>query len=201
PIEIINFTNEEGARFSPPMIGSGGIAEVFTKDFIYNLTDDNGLTFKEALKSIDYLGEKENRLKNIKNYIELHIEQGPVLENSNRTIGVVEGVQGMSWLELKIKGKNSHAGTTPMDSRKDALLVAGKIIMATNELTKQHQDLLTTVGKIANHPNVENIVPGEVSLKIDVRHSDDSVRNLAIDELIEQCSAIALSHKVDITCT
>lgn len=201
PIEIINFTNEEGARFSPPMVGSGGLAGVFKKDYIYNLKDDAGITFKSALNSIGYLGDIKNRIKNIKNYIELHIEQGPVLESSDRSIGIVEGIQGMSWIKIKVVGQNSHAGPTPMENRKDALVAAAKMIVAINELTNRYDGLLTTVGKISNYPNVENIVPGEVELKIDIRHTDDSIRKIAIDELIEQCSTIALSQSLDLTCT
>lgn len=201
PIEIINFTNEEGARFGPPMLGSGGLTEVFTQDFVYSSTDKEGITFKEALEQIGYLGKKENRLTNAKNYVELHIEQGPVLEEKDISIGIVQGIQGMSWLKVKITGRNSHAGTTPMESRKDALLVAAKMIVATNEITKQYSGLLTTVGKITNYPNVENIVPGEVEIKIDIRHPNDTTRKQATEQLIEQLSAIAHQHQVEMTCT
>lgn len=201
PIEIVNFTNEEGARFGPPMQGSGGLTEVFTQDFVYGSTDKEGITFKEALEEIGYLGEKENRLTIAKNYVELHIEQGPVLEEKDLSIGIVEGIQGMSWLKVHIKGRNSHAGPTPMESRKDALVVAAKMIIAANEITKQYPGLLTTVGKINNYPNVENIVPGEVEIKIDIRHPEDDIRKQATEELIEQCSAIAHHHQVEMTCT
>lgn len=201
PIEIVNFTNEEGARFGPPMLGSGGLTEVFTQEFVYQSTDENGVTYKEALEEIGYLGKVENRLSHAKNFVELHIEQGPVLEEKDLTIGIVEGIQGMSWLKVNITGKNSHAGPTPMESRKDALVVAAKMIVAANEITKQYKGLLTTVGKITNYPNVENIVPGEVEIKIDIRHPDDNVRKQATEQLIEQYSAIAHNHKVEMTCT
>lgn len=200
PIEIVNFTNEEGARFGPPMLGSGGLSGVFTKEFVYGSTDEKGVTYEQALKEINYVGEEENRLKHVKNYVELHIEQGPILESRDLSIGIVAGIQGMSWMKVNIKGRNSHAGPTPMENRKDALVAAAKMIVAANDLTKDYPGLLTTVGKIANFPNVENIVPGEVEMKIDVRHPDDDVRKLAVEDLIEKCSAIALSNQVEITC-
>src|SRR5690625_3585013 len=95
PIEIINFTNEEGARFTPPMLGSGGIAGVFSKDYVYKRADDKLISFETALKEIGYQGIADNRIKNVKNYIELHIEQGPILEIENKDIGVVTGIQGI----------------------------------------------------------------------------------------------------------
>src|SRR5699024_7205980 len=108
PIEIINFTNEEGARFRPPMLGSGGMTEVFEKEDIYKTEDENGISYKEAMQSIDYLGETSARLTDVKNFVELHIEQGPVLEKEDKDIGVVSGIQGMSWLHVEVNGATNH---------------------------------------------------------------------------------------------
>ncbi|MCP3740447.1 M20 family metallo-hydrolase [Rossellomorea sp. BNER] len=199
PIEIINFTNEEGARFSPPMLGSGGVAGVFTKEFIYNIKDVSGKTFEQALQEIGYMGEEKNRIKSIKNFIELHIEQGPILEQKNKSIGIVEGIQGMSWLTVKVIGETNHAGPTPMENRKDAIVPVGKMITKINELTQEIEGLKTTVGQLNVKPNVSNVIPGEVEFTIDIRHKDDDPRNHAIDRLKEQLSTIALLHKVEIT--
>ncbi|WP_121660754.1 M20 family metallo-hydrolase [Metabacillus litoralis] len=199
PIEIINFTNEEGARFSPPMLGSGGVAGVFTKDFIYNLKDTNGVTFEEALKEIGYMGDEENRIKSVKRFIELHIEQGPILERENKTIGIVEGIQGMSWLTVKVIGESNHAGPTPMENRKDPLVISSKMITLINGLTREIEGLKTTVGKLNVSPNVANVIPGEVEFTVDIRHQDDEIRNDAIERLKEQLSTIAFLHQVELT--
>lgn len=201
PIEIINFTNEEGARFRPPMLGSGGIAEAFTQEFIYNIEDDNGITYKQALKQIGYMGEKKNRLSNVKNFIELHIEQGPILESENKSIGIVQGIQGMSWLTVKVVGETNHAGPTPMENRKDALVPSSKMIAKVNELTKEIKGLKTTVGKLHVEPNVTNVIPGEVEFTVDIRHEDNETRANAIETLKEQLSTIAIMNDVDLTIT
>lgn len=199
PIEIINFTNEEGARFRPPMLGSGGAAEVFTQDFVYHTKDSKDVTFEQALKQIGYVGKKANRLKNVKNYIELHIEQGPVLEKKNKSIGIVQGIQGMSWLTISVTGETNHAGPTPMDGRRDALVPAAKMIANVNQLTKEIDGLKITVGKMDVSPNVSNVIPGKVEFTVDIRHQDDEARANAIEILREQLSTIALTHDVDLT--
>lgn len=199
PIEIINFTNEEGARFKPPMLGSGGVAEEFTKDFIYNTKDSNNVSFQQALTAIDYMGEQQNRLKKVVSFIELHIEQGPILEKANKTIGIVKGVQGMSWLTVKVVGETNHAGPTPMENRKDALVPSSKMISKVNDITKEIAGLKTTVGRMKIEPNIPNVIPGEVEFSIDIRHEDDETRYYAIERLTEQLSTIALLNNVDIT--
>ncbi|WP_221565902.1 M20 family metallo-hydrolase [Alkalihalobacillus sp. TS-13] len=201
PIEIINFTNEEGARFAPPMLGSGGVSEEFTKDFIYSTMDDNEISFQEALREIGYLGDRRHRLKNVRSFIELHIEQGPILGNENKSIGIVEGIQGMSWLSVKVTGETNHAGPTPMENRKDALVPSAKMISKVNEITKKIDGLKTTVGKVNVKPNVANVIPGEVDFMIDIRHKDDEVRSYAIERLKEQLSTIALMNDLEVTIT
>ncbi|MBM7715696.1 Zn-dependent hydrolase [Siminovitchia sp. FSL H7-0308] len=201
PVEIINFTNEEGARFAPPMLGSGGITGNFTKDFIYHIKDDEGISFEQALKDIGYMGDSENRLKNIKNFIELHIEQGPILHEQEKTIGVVQGIQGNDWYTVKVAGKTNHAGPTPMENRQDALVAASKMIVKVNEIANDIKGLKTTVGKMDVTPNVTNVIPGEVVFTIDIRHEDNELRSHAFERLKEQLSAIALISKVELTIT
>lgn len=198
PIKVINFTNEEGARFEPPMLGSGGISGVFTKDFIYNITDKNKVTFKEALTKIGFAGEQKNRLKNVKNFVELHIEQGPVLEENDVSIGIVEGVQGMSWLDIICIGETNHAGPTPMNNRKDALIPASKMIAQVNELTKNIDGLKITVGKLNVTPNIPNVIPGGVQFSIDIRHQDDNIRLYAIDRIKETINELAVKHNIEV---
>lgn len=200
-VEIVNFTNEEGARFAPPMLGSGGITGDFTKDFIYGIKDDEGISFEEALKSIEYMGESKSRLSNVKNFVELHIEQGPILHRENKTIGVVQGIQGIDWLTVKVVGKTNHAGPTPMENRQDALVVASKMVVKVDEITNEITGLKTTVGKMDIKPNVTNVIPGEVEFTIDIRHEDNDLRSHAIERLKEQLSAIALMSKVELTIT
>ncbi|WP_102272560.1 M20 family metallo-hydrolase [Cytobacillus massiliigabonensis] len=199
PIEIVNFTNEEGARFEPPMLGSGGVVGEFTKDFIYSAKDNEDISFQEALLKIQYMGEERHRLRNIKNFIELHVEQGPVLENKNKLIGIVEGIQGISWLNVKVVGETNHAGPTPMENRKDALAPSAKMVTKVYEITNEMEGLKTTVGKLNVKPNITNVIPGEVEFMIDVRHEDDEVRASAIDRLREQLSTIAVMNNVEVT--
>ena len=201
PIEIINFTNEEGARFEPPMLGSGGIANIFTKEFIYGIQDANGISFEQALESIGYKGEEKNRVKNIKNFIELHIEQGPILDHQNKSIGIVGGIIGMDWVHVKVIGETNHAGPTPMDARKDAIIPASQMIFRANEITKKYEGLKTTVGKVENKPNVVNVIPGEVNFTFDIRHKDDQQRQRAIEELSAQFKAIAKEYNVEVEIT
>lgn len=201
PIEIINFTNEEGARFRPPMLGSGGLTEVFTKEMVYGAKDDQGILYEDALKKINYLGAEAHRIDNIKNFVELHIEQGPILDEKDISIGVVEGIQGISWLNIQVVGVTSHAGPTPMERRRDALVPASRMIYLAYELTKDFDGLSINVGKIDNFPNVVNIVPSIVEFKVDIRHKDDVIRNTVIQQYIERISTIALMHNVEVEIT
>lgn len=196
PIEVINFTNEEGARFSPPLLGSGGATEIFERDYVYNIKDENGISFIDSLREIGYEGKKENRLGAVKNYIELHIEQGPILELEDRSIGIVEGIQGMDWLHVTVKGDTNHAGPTPMENRKDALVAASKMVLRVNEITKERDGLKTTVGKFEVKPNVTNVIPGEVVFSIDIRHELDELKEAAWQVLEQDLQRIAEESSV-----
>lgn len=198
PIEIVNFTNEEGARFEPPMLGSGGITGVFTKDYILNRKDKDGKLFGEELVNIHFAGEEENRPANIGHFVELHVEQGPILEQNHKSIGVVEGIQGMTWMNVTLEGQPDHAGPTPMSTRKDALVAASRMITAVRDITKEINGLTTTVGRLSVHPNVVNVIPGKVEFSIDVRHIEDHIREQAIQSLMEKISTIAVMEGVEI---
>ncbi|MFJ8265957.1 Zn-dependent hydrolase [Peribacillus asahii] len=200
PIEIVNFTNEEGARFEPPMLGSGGIANIFSRDFVYSIQDKDGKSFGEELEKTGYLGTEKNRANHIHRYVELHIEQGPVLENYRTNIGAVTGIQGMTWLEVKISGHSAHAGTTPLSMRKDALLMSSKMITLIHEIASQiDSNSLVTIGRISAFPGAVNCVSGEVVFSVDVRHPDDSIRENVVEVIRETLSTSAASENFGIT--
>ncbi|MFT8422734.1 MAG: Zn-dependent hydrolase [Gluconacetobacter sp.] len=176
PIELINWTNEEGSRFAPAMLASGVFAGVFTEQEALDKTDRDGIRFGDALEAIGYRGASPCGQHPVAAYFELHIEQGPILEAEEKTIGIVTGVQGMRWYEVTLTGRDSHAGTTPMPMRADALLAAARIIEAVSTVALTHgPDAVGTVGLLENRPNSRNVVPGEVFFTIDLRHPDDAV--------------------------
>ncbi|MGE7091826.1 Zn-dependent hydrolase [Lysinibacillus sp. NPDC048646] len=184
PLMIVNFTNEEGARFDPAMMSSGVIASKFEKDKMLQSVDKNGITFKEALQESGYEREKDNRLKEALAYIELHIEQGPVLEAKQFEIGVVEGVLGMVCYEITITGESNHAGTTPMSMRKDPMIVASKMMMVLHEqLGKIDETLVYTFGRVNVSPNIHTVIPNKVTFTIDSRHQRPEVM-LKVEEVL-----------------
>ncbi|RST74402.1 Zn-dependent hydrolase [Siminovitchia acidinfaciens] len=198
PIEIVNFTNEEGERFTPPMIGSGVATGNYTKEFAYGLRDKNGVSFEEALNEIGYNGQEENRLSNVEYFVELHIEQGPLLEKNRKEIGIVKGVKGMTRFEVTVTGHASH-GAHPAYGRKDALVAASKMVLAIDEVTKSYEDLSTTVGVFEVFPSVVNIFAGEVRFTFDVRHLDDQIRNRVISNIKENLKRI--SEESEVVCS
>ncbi|WP_418301190.1 Zn-dependent hydrolase [Lysinibacillus fusiformis] len=184
PLMIVNFTNEEGARFDPAMMSSGVITSKFAKEKMLQSTDKNGVRFHEALQASGYEGEQANRLKEALAYIELHIEQGPVLEAKQREIGVVEGVLGMVCYEITITGQSNHAGTTPMSMRKDPMIVASTIITELHEqLGKIDEQLVFTFGRMNVSPNIHTVIPNQVTFTIDSRHQDSEVMEQVEDIL------------------
>lgn len=191
PIELASFTNEEGVRFQPAVLASGVIAGEFTPEFAYSRTDLSGKTFGEELERIGYKGSATNRPTNLKAYLELHIEQGPVLEDLQLEIGVVEGIQGVTWLEVTFDGQSNHSGTTPMNRRQDALVAASRVIIGLQDLAFSVPDTVATVGRIQVEPNIVNAVPGKVTLWIDIRNPANAqvqkVKDLAI-AMIEEIS-------------
>src|SRR5579863_2041051 len=175
-IEIVNWTNEEGSRFAPAMLASGVFAGVFTSDYAYTRTDRDGKTFGEELDRIGYKGAEKAGARKFTAMFELHIEQGPILEDEQKMIGVVQGVQGMRWYEVTVTGAEAHTGATPMRLRKNALLGAARMIERINAIALEHApDAVGTAGLIENKPNSRNVVPGEVFFTVDFRHPDDKI--------------------------
>jgi len=184
PIEIVNWTNEEGARFAPPMLASGVFAGVFTRDYAYARTDRDGKTFGAELARIGYRGDTPAGARTFSAMFELHIEQGPILEAEGKKIGVVQGAQGVRWYEVTVTGQEAHTGATPMTLRKNALLGAARMIDRIDAIGRAHPpDAVGTVGLIESRPNSRNVVPGEVFFTVDFRHRDDSVLDAMEAEL------------------
>jgi N-carbamoyl-L-amino-acid hydrolase len=175
-IEIVNWTNEEGSRFAPAMLASGVFAGVFTPAFAYSRLDRDGKSFGEELVRIGYKGVEPAGARKFSAMFELHIEQGPILENEGRTVGIVQGVQGMRWYEVTVTGQEAHTGATPMRLRKNALLGAARMIERIDAIAREHApDAVGSVGLIENKPNSRNVIPGEVFFTVDFRHPDDKV--------------------------
>ncbi len=202
PIMVVNWTNEEGTRFAPAMLSSGVWAGAFTRDYAYGRTDRDGKRFGDELQRIGYRGDLPCRPQDWKCHLELHIEQGPILEAEDKPIGVVTGGQGIRWYDVRITGKESHAGSTPMSRRKDALVAASKVIVALDGIARAHAPhAVTTVGEIGIARPSRNVIPGEVFFSVDMRHPEEPVIE-AMDEALrgavaEACARDALPHEVE----
>jgi N-carbamoyl-L-amino-acid hydrolase len=176
PVEVVVWTNEEGSRFAPAMIASGVYAGLFEKNYAWSITDSDGKSLGDELKRIGYMGAAPCGNNPIGALLEAHIEQGPILEAENRQIGVVVGGQGQRWFDLTLKGQDSHAGSTPMAGRRDALVAAAEIISMVKLLALEYApDAVGTVGQMSVMPNSRNTIPGEVLLSVDIRDPDDAV--------------------------
>lgn len=185
PLLIINFTNEEGARFSPDMMGSLVVSKPHLRDEIWRAADLTGTqeTIKSELTRIGYLGDVRCGSKPIDYYLELHIEQGPILEKEGTHIGVVEKVQGIYWTEYVLTGQAAHAGTTPLSDRKDPGLVAAKVNVFLRELAEKTPGQLCTLGLMEYYPNVINVIPQRIRLVTDLRNPIDQNQRQAQEKL------------------
>ena len=176
PIEVAFWTNEEGSRFVPVMMGSGVFAKAFSLEHAYAATDAQGLTVKQELERIGYLGNEAPGAHPIGSYFEAHIEQGPVLEDNDKTIGVVSGVLGIRWYDCTVTGMEAHAGPTPMALRQDALQVAAALMQEVVACAHRHGPHgRGTVGMVQVHPNSRNVIPGRVKFSIDLRNASDAL--------------------------
>ena len=196
PIMIVNWTNEEGSRFAPAMLCSGVYAGVFTPEFAYAREDRQGIKLGDELERIGYKGKHKAGAIKFSAMFELHIEQGPILEDEAKMIGVVTGVQGMRWYEVTVTGQESHTGATPMGLRKNALLGAARMIDAINDVGTAHLPGVASVGLIENRPNSRNVVPGEVFFTVDLRHPDERVLDIMEAAYREALPNIAEALKV-----
>ena len=180
PIEVAWWTNEEGSRFVPVMMGSGVFAKAFTLEHAYAATDSEGKTVRGELERIGYIGDEEPGDHPIGSYFETHIEQGPVLEDHGKTIGVVTGVLGIRWYDCVVTGMEAHAGPTPMALRRDALQVAAVLMQEVVACAHRHPPGgkghgRGTVGMVDVFPNSRNVIPGRVKFSIDLRNASDAL--------------------------
>ena len=200
PLSVGFFTNEEGARFAPDMLGSlvyvGGMAVEDALDIVAI----DGARLADELEAIGYRGSHPCPGPTPHAFVELHVEQGPVLESIGRRLGTVTGVQGISWQEVTINGQSNHAGTTPMSMRKDPAYVAGRIIVFLRELaTRYGAPQVCTVGKVDLVPNLVNVVPATATLTVDIRNTDELTLQNAEHEFAEFLSHLADEENVTIS--
>jgi beta-ureidopropionase / N-carbamoyl-L-amino-acid hydrolase len=202
PIEIAAWTNEEGARFSPAMVGSGVFAGVFDLGYGLGRPDNaTGATLGAELERIGFAGSEAVGACAVAAYFEAHIEQGPILEAAGKPIGVVTGAQGQRWYEVTVSGQEAHAGPTPMNRRRDALVGAARMIEAVNRIGHAHApDACATVGFVQVSPNSRNTIPGRVFFTVDFRHPEDAVLTRMDHELRQACdeSAAAIGLEVEV---
>ncbi len=192
-IEVIAFSEEEGVRYGVPFLGSRAVAGIFDlKMLAYE--DADGVRMDDAILAFGLDPGKIGEAvldDNVLGYVEIHIEQGPVLEAEGLALAVVEGIVGQSRLDLRFTGQANHAGTTPMHLRRDALAAAAEWMIAVEATARAAEGLVATVGKIAAEPNAGNVISGVVDVSLDVRHMSDSVRTDAVQEFIRSAQAIA----------
>ena len=202
PIVLVNWTNEEGTRFAPPMMASGVFAGVHTLDWAYAKEDSDGKKFGDELKRIGWIGDEEVGSRKMKAFFELHIEQGPILESEGKDIGVVSRGQGLNWLQVTLTGRESHTGSTPMPMRRNAGLGMAKITSLVHEIALSHQpDAVGAVGHCDVYPNSRNIIPGKVVFTIDFRSpsfdtQDDMERRLH-EGAKEICNSLDLELEIE----
>jgi beta-ureidopropionase / N-carbamoyl-L-amino-acid hydrolase len=201
PIEIVNWTNEEGARFAPAMVSSGVFAGAFDEQWASSRTDRAGVTFRSALEAIGYKGPQRCGEHPLSAFFELHIEQGPILETESTAIGIVKGIQGIRWFEATIQGQDAHTGATPMHLRKNALLGASRLVDRIEAIARGYSPLAVgTVGLMEVKPNSPNVVPGEVFFTVDLRHPEvsilDAMEQEWRDAATEICTALGLQFEI-----
>ncbi len=180
PVTLAIFTNEEGARFQPAMIASGVLAGKIALEDAYNTRDKDGIRLVDELERIGYLGAEPCVARPFRAYLELHIEQGPFLEEEGLSVGVVEGIVAIAWSRLTIHGVQDHAGPTPMRIRHDALVAAAEVVGGVRRIAREMGgDLVTTVGNLVVAPNIVNAIPGRITLSIDMRDPQDATLDQA----------------------
>ena len=193
PLEVVNWTNEEGARFAPAMLASGVYAGVFEKDWAWARTStDTGATLADELERIGYKGDLPIHDHKFKGFFECHIEQGPILDKEGISVGVVNTAQGFRWYDISLEGFASHTGSTPMVGRRNALLGMAKIVQAVDDIAQEHAPLArgTVGGQVSVTPPSRNIIPGKVNFTVDMRHPDANILAAMDEALRTACSQV-----------
>ena len=199
-IEVIGFSDEEGVRYQSAYLGSKVLAGTFSRKELTR-TDANGVTMTDAIRNFggnpDGLAAAQLDPKRLLGYAEVHIEQGPVLEQQNLSVGAVTAIAGQTRVKLTFTGRAGHAGTTPMNLRRDALCAASEFVLAAEFFAQRRNGLVATVGEITALPGASNVIPGRVQLSLDVRHPNDARRRAAVAALKKRADAIAAHRKVN----
>ena len=192
PIVVTNWTNEEGARFAPAMLASGVFAGIHTQDYAYGRVDGAGLRFGDELARIGWIGDEVVGARRIHAMLELHIEQGPILEAEGRAIGVVTHGQGLWWLEVTLTGVDAHTGSTPMAMRSNAGLGMARVVERVHQIAMAHQPgAVGTVGQMNVFPNSRNVIPGRVVFTVDIRSPDQGKLDAMKAEVMRAAHAVA----------
>lgn len=199
PIEVAVWTNEEGSRFQPAMQGSGVYVGRFDLETEWEKTDLDGKRLKDELEKIGYLGDEEIGSRHIQAFFEAHIEQGPILEDEDKEIGVVRLGQGIRWYNVTVIGRESHAGSTPMHLRADAMAAASNIVAEVEKLALRHKpNGLGTSGFMQVYPNSRNTIPGSVTFSVDLRNPNPEVLAEMDRELRGFCEQLADSRDLQV---
>jgi len=197
PIVIVNWTNEEGTRFAPPMMASGVFAGMHTQDWAYGRTDADGKKFGDEIQRIGWVGDEKVGARKMHAFFELHIEQGPILEAENKDIGVVTHGQGLNWLQVTLTGRESHTGSTPMPMRLNAGLGMARITELVHTIAMKNQpEAVGAVGHCDVYPNSRNIIPGKCVFTIDFRSPSFDTQESMEKELREGAENIAKELKL-----
>ncbi|MFA9232474.1 MAG: Zn-dependent hydrolase [Microgenomates group bacterium] len=192
PIVVTNWTNEEGARFAPAMLASGVFAGLHTQDYAYARIDLDGKVFGDELKRIGWVGDEVVGARKMHAMLELHIEQGPILEAEGKEIGVVTHGQGLWWLEITLTGKDAHTGSTPMNMRVNAGLGMARITERVHQIAMSHQpNAVGAVGQVKVFPNSRNVIPGRVVFTVDIRSPEQAKLDAMKAEVIRAAHAVA----------
>lgn len=199
PLCIINWTNEEGSRFAPAMMASATYAGDYTTEDIWSRKDAAGVSVKEALDGIGYRGSEPVGQRKLGAFLELHIEQGPLLEAEGKTVGVVDRGQGIIWYDGRVTGFESHAGTTPMPLRRDALSALAELTLAIEKIALAHApNAVATIGEVNIANPSRNVIPGEIAFTLDVRSPDAAVMDALDRDIRAALTEIATRRRVDI---
>ncbi len=199
PIEVVAWTNEEGSRFAPAMVASGVFAGEFELAYGLACKDRDGKSIGEELERIGYAGAAECGGRAVGAFFESHIEQGPILEAEAKTIGVVQGVQGIRWYEIEVIGMEAHAGPTPMERRKDALVGAARMVEEVRRIGFANlPNACATVGMMEVSPNSRNVIPGHIFFTVDLRHPEAGILEAMSKELEGACEKIAAELKLEL---
>lgn len=202
PLIIVNWTNEEGARFTPGILGSGVYVGEIEQERALQAKDDDGYELSDELERIGYAGSSSPDSSEIYSFLELHIEQGPQLEESGETIGIVGGVLGMAWLEVTVTGESDHAGPSPVHARRDPMMAASAAMERIGTLPNRlSADARTTIGRISSEPSSVNVIPNEVTFAVDIRSYEEQTIDHGLEiiesELQTACKRHGTSYNIE----